>query len=142
MIWSVHCTNYHSVNYAHPYLLIPFPIFSLSFHHTLSLDASTVLDIQVVLVLRQGCVPEKSHTNWNRANQTQNSHLKDISWWLGDWQPHPIYCITIPLVDIQICRVCMHCICSIYAFLYRIHTFLYNMFTYFWCNKNARDSHP
>jgi hypothetical protein len=37
-------------------------------------------EVQAVLVLRQGYIPEKS-----RANQTQNSHLKQcISWGLGD----------------------------------------------------------
>ena len=36
----------------------------------------------------------------------QNSHLKQcISWVFGDRQPHPISCTTLPLVDIQTCRV-------------------------------------
>jgi hypothetical protein len=33
-------------------------------------------EIQVVLVVRQGYVPEKLRTHWNRAYRTQNSHLK------------------------------------------------------------------
>ena len=38
-----------------------------------------------------GLRPWKSCANQNRANQTQNSHLKQyISWCLGYWQPHPI----------------------------------------------------
>jgi len=32
-----------------------------------------------------------------------------ILWWLGDWQPHPLYCMTVPLVDMN-CRVSV-CVC-------------------------------
>ena len=84
------------------------------------------ITIQVVLVLRQGYVPEK-----RRTNRTQNSHLKQcISWVLGDWQPHPLQCMTIPLEDIRTCRVYVYCIYSIYTFIFSIHTFLYNIFIY------------
>jgi hypothetical protein len=42
-------------------------------------------EVQVVLVLCQGYVPEKRCTNRNRTNQTQNSHIEQyISWGLGD----------------------------------------------------------
>jgi len=54
-------------------------------------------------------------------------------WGLGDWQPHPIYCMTIPLVDIWTCRVYMCCI-------YKI--FLYNIVIHFQCNKNVNNSRP
>jgi len=43
--------------------------------------------------------------------------------------------MTIPLVDIQTCRVYIYCIYSIY-------TFLYSIFIYSCCSKNVRDSHP
>jgi len=73
------------------------------------------------LVLRQGYILE------HHTNLTQNSHFKQcILWWLGDLQPHPIYCITVPLVDMK-CRVC---VCVIYTFIYRIHTLLYSIFIY------------
>ena len=76
------------------------------------------------LVLCQGYIPEKNNVNQNWTNQTQNSHLTQcISCVLGDWQPHPIWCVTALLKYIQTCRVCMYSIYSIY-------TFLYNMFIY------------
>jgi hypothetical protein len=85
--------------------------------------------VQAGLLSCQGFIPEKCHTN-----QTQNSHLKRcISWGLRKWQPHPVWCTTIPLVDIQTCRVYMY-------FVYSIYTFLYNIFI-----SNAIkiwDSHP
>jgi len=86
---------------------------------------------QAGLVLRQGYIPEKQ-----RANPTQNSHLKQcISWRLGDWKLHPIQCIITPLVDKRTWRVHTYCI-------YSIHTFLYNIFIYLSYNKIVIDSHP
>ena len=79
--------------------------------------------LQAALVLRQGYVPEKFRVNW-----AQNSHLKwCISLGLGDRQSHPIQRVTVPLVDIETCRVYMYCIYSIYTFLYSIHTFVYSI---------------
>ena len=44
-----------------------------------------------------------------------NSHLKQcISKVLGDWQPHPIYCMIIPLADIRTCRIYKY---SLFVFL-------------------------
>lgn len=73
--------------------------------------------------LCQGYVHEKRH-----ASQTQNSHLNWCSVWL-------------PLVVTQTCRVYMCCICSVYTFLYSIHTFLCLIFIYLflYCSKNVRD---
>ena len=39
--------------------------------------------------------------------------------------------MTIPLVDIQKCRVYLYCASSIYTFLYSLHVFLYNIYIYF-----------
>ena len=80
--------------------------------------------IQAGLVLQQDYIPGEHHTNL-----TQNSHFKQCFLWeLGDLQPHPIYCMTVPLVDIN-CKVCV-CVCVLYTFLYSIHTFLYSIFIY------------
>ena len=47
----------------------------------------------------------KCHANWSCANQIQNFYLKPcISWGLGDW-PHPKWCMTTQLVDIQTSRM-------------------------------------
>ena len=44
--------------------------------------------LQAGLIFRQGYVPDKRPINRNRANRTQNPHLKQcISWRLGDWKP-------------------------------------------------------
>jgi hypothetical protein len=43
-----------------------------------------------------------------------------------------VWCMTIPLVDIQTYRVYIYCIYSIY-------TFLYIIFIYSCCSKNVRD---
>ena len=48
-----------------------------------------------------------------------------ISKGLGEWQPHPIQCMTIPLVNIWTCRVHMYCIHTIHTFLYNIHIYIY-----------------
>jgi len=77
-------------------------------------------------VLQQGYIPREHH-----KNLTQNFHFKQcILWWLGDLQPHPIYCMTVPLVDMN-CSVCV-CVCVfvIYTFIYSIHTFLCSVFFY------------
>ena len=49
---------------------------------------------------------------------------------LGDLQPDPIYCMTIPLVDMN-CRVCV-CVYVyvLYTFICSIHTFLNSVFIY------------
>jgi len=93
----------------------------------------------------------KSHTNW-----TLNSHVKQcISSGLGEWKPHSIDCMTIPLAYIWTCRVHIYiythththiyytrmnvcCIYNIYRIIYSKCTFLYNILIYFWCNKNVR----
>jgi hypothetical protein len=66
---------------------------------------------------------KKSHKNKNQADRVQNSHLNQcFSWGLGDLWPHPIQCMTIPLVHIWNFRVytydmySIHC-CIIYIFL-------------------------
>jgi hypothetical protein len=54
--------------------------------------------VQAGLVLCQGYVTAKHHTS-----QIQNSHLKQcVPQW--DSQLHPLLCMTVPQVDIRICR--------------------------------------
>jgi hypothetical protein len=72
---------------------------------------------QAHLILCQGYFPKKSS-----AYQTQNSHSKwCISWGLGDWQPHPLWFMTVPLVDIRSYRervcVCVYIYIYIYIFI-------------------------
>jgi hypothetical protein len=75
--------------------------------------------IQGGLVLCQSYIPENYHTQ-----QTQNSHLKQcISWGLGDW-PHPIQRLTIPLVNMQTCKVYVLYIQNIYIYIY-IYFYIY-----------------
>ena len=82
------------------------------------------LIVQAGLILHQGYIPEKHYANQDHVYWTQNSHLKQcISCGLGDGQPHPICCMTVPLVDIQTCQVYMYCV-------YCIHTFICNVFIY------------
>jgi len=47
---------------------------------------------------------------------------------------HPIWCMSIPVVDMQTCRVCMYCIYSIHTFLNYIYIYIYlfiYLFIYF-----------
>jgi len=39
------------------------------------------LHVQAGHVLHQGYIPEKCQTNLNCANKTQNSHLKQCTYW-------------------------------------------------------------
>jgi len=82
--------------------------------------------IQAGLVLQQGYIPGEHHTNL-----TQNSHFKQcILWWLGDLQPHPIYCMTIPLVEMMyivcVC-VCVR-VCNIYVYIQYTYTSLQHIY--------------
>jgi len=77
--------------------------------------------LQAGLILGQGYIPLKSCENQNRTNQTQNFHLKlCISYTAYDYT-------TSEHTDLY--SIYMYCI-------YSIHTFLYNIFNYFLCNKN------
>jgi len=74
----------------------------------------------------------KSHTKQNRTNWTQNSHFKQCnSWGLRDWQLHPIYCMTIPLVDIWLCRVYMYCLNSVCTFMFGWPCIIFKYFVSF-----------
>jgi len=62
--------------------------------------------IQAGLILCQEYVPEKCH-----ATRIQISRLRQCFFGgLRDWQSYPVYCMTVPLVDIWTYRLYMCCI--------------------------------
>jgi hypothetical protein len=81
----------------------------------------------------------KRHANRNSTSWIQNSHLEQcISWGWGDWQRHPIWCMTTPLVDIRTCRVCMLCVCIIYTFLCTVYIHFYTIYLFLMQYKYKR----
>jgi hypothetical protein len=52
------------------------------------------------------------------------------SWRLAGWQPHHIYYMTIPLVDICTWRIRMYCIYSIYAHLHTVRIYFYTIYLF------------
>jgi len=75
------------------------------------------------MIIHQQCTGRSSSmpgipSRKTSRKSTQNSHLKKCtSWGLRDWQPHPVWCMNAPLVDIQTCRVHSYILYIQYAYI-------------------------
>jgi len=82
------------------------------------------ISVQAGLILHHLCFSKMSHKLKSCKSITNSPFKQCILWGLGEWQPHPIQCMTIPLLYIQTCRVHTYCIYNIYIYIYS-HTHFY-----------------
>ena len=68
----------------------------------------------------------KTLCKWN----TKFPFKTKYSWGLADWQPHHIYCMTIPLVNIWTWRICMYRIYSTYVYLHTVYICFYTTYLF------------
>ena len=105
----------------------------------LNVTSNTYFNVQqFILYTLEGLLCQDYFPEKFRTNQTQNSNLKQcISWGLGDWHPHDIKFMIIPLVGIRTCRVYIYFIYSIYRVIQEEFALLWEMIVWVILSKKV-----